>query len=299
MKTSVVIGRFQINNLHNGHQRTINEARSVLSDKGDQLVILIGVSPIWYRDRNPLSYEIRKKMIEEYHYGAIILPLYDNPSDKIWSQNLDEVLKQFPNPTLFGSRDSFIPHYSGIYPTKEVKEVWKIAASTKRASMKKLNQWGNNSAFRRGVIHAVENQFPTAFPTVDIAVIDGDKILLGRKPGKDTWCLIGGFVDPTDDTLEDAAARELGEEVGGIVVSPMTYLCSQKINDFRYKGSKDGIISSLFICDYISGTPVAADDIEEVKWFPIKEAATISRKILTIHHAPLLIAITNHLKQQL
>lgn len=51
--------------------------------------------------------------------------------------------------------------------------------------------------------------------------------LRGIEPQMGTWGLPGGFLDPTDPTLEHAAVRELVEEVGLIrSVSELAYLAS-------------------------------------------------------------------------
>jgi bifunctional NMN adenylyltransferase/nudix hydrolase len=71
--------------------------------------------------------------------------------------------------------------------------------------------------WRAGVVYAAYNRYPQAFPTVDVAVTretdDGDlEILLAKKPGEKGYRLIGGFVSPTDNSLQAAARRELAEE---------------------------------------------------------------------------------------
>src|SRR5436189_2855225 len=63
-------------------------------------------------------------------------------------------------------------------------------------------------------------QYPRAALTVDCVVFGFDegelKVLLiqrGLEPFKDKWALPGGFVR-VDETLEEAARRELAEEAG-------------------------------------------------------------------------------------
>lgn len=315
MKTHVIVGRFQTPTLTQGHKYLINKAFEDLPQgatpwhKNGKLVIVVGCSIINYRHRNPLTFEIVEGMIRKEYRGwkslqLDILKINDNPSDELWSQNLDELLKDYPDVTLYCSRDSFRNYYTGNHLFKEVSEVPNVSATKIREMLVKVNKQRNTENFRRGVIHASVNQFPTAFPTVDIAVIksgnikSGDQILLGRKPGRTHWCFIGGFVDPTDESLENAAARELGEEVGGLVVTPMEYLCSKKINDFRYKNCKDGIISSLFLTYHLDGEPIAADDIEEAKFFSLADVDANRDKILTPFHHLLLDSVTNHLKNR-
>ncbi|MES2519706.1 MAG: NUDIX domain-containing protein, partial [Bacteroidota bacterium] len=124
--------------------------------------------------------------------------------------------------------------------------------------------------FRAGVIFAAYNQYPKAFPTVDVAIVKGDELLLGRKPNQTLFRFIGGFVDPTDDNFEQAAAREAQEETG-VEVGNLQYVGTARIDDWRYRHEVDKIITTLFKADYTSGQAIAQDDIAELKWFKIND----------------------------
>lgn len=71
----------------------------------------------------------------------------------------------------------------------------------------------------------------THFPRTDCAVImlvtDGDRCLLGRRPGRDVsmYSTLAGFVEP-GEALEEAVAREVMEETG-IRVGRVDYAHSQ------------------------------------------------------------------------
>jgi bifunctional NMN adenylyltransferase/nudix hydrolase len=97
------------------------------------------------------------------------------------------------------------------------------------------------------------------------------EILLGKKASNNKWRFIGGFADPEDDNYEAAAKRELMEECGEMQIGEMTYETSRKINDWRYRNEADKIITLLFSCDYISGSPAAQDDIIDLDWFPVAD----------------------------
>lgn len=117
--------------------------------------------------------------------------------------------------------------------------------------------------------------FPIAFHTVDVIAINGDKILLGRKPKQDKWQFIGGFVEPTH-TAEHTAAKEFHEEAGLLIEDEnrFKYLTSLFIDDARYKQSCHKITTSIFVVDLNdteAESVVAGDDIEEVKWFSMDE----------------------------
>lgn len=145
-----------------------------------------------------------------------------------------------------------------------------ISATEIRKSISKKVK--SSADFRAGVIWGVSNQYPQAYPTVDMAIFDEklQKVLLGRKPKEDKYRFIGGFAEPSSDSYEDDARREIKEEAGDIEVSDMTYVGSFKIDDWRYKAEKSKIKTILFACKVMFGTPVAGDDICEVKWVDFK-----------------------------
>ena len=69
-------------------------------------------------------------------------------------------------------------------------------------------------------------RYPTSYTTVDIAIMDDERksIWLGRKKGETLYRFIGGFSDPTTESLEADAKRETLEETH-IELSEPEYLC--------------------------------------------------------------------------
>jgi bifunctional NMN adenylyltransferase/nudix hydrolase len=200
-----------------------------------------------------------------------VLPLDDNRSDYKWSLQIDSAIRSmFPetDAVLYGSRDSFIPSYQGKFTTEAYPQVESHNATNLReeAAATPLN----SDEFRSGVIYGIHKQRPVTYPTVDVVVIDGDNILLGRKPAENLFRFIGGFVDRTDKNWESAARRELHEETN-LDCLDLHYVCSQAIDDWRYSREENGIMTTLFktfVWDEM-GQPKASDDIAEIKWFSI------------------------------
>lgn len=139
--------------------------------------------------------------------------------------------------------------------------------------------------------------WPIAFHTVDVALyrevfaldkktIIGYEVCMGQKPnevGTELWRFPGGFVDPLlDKSAEDAARRECLEEVKNVEIDKTPiYITSMMTNDYRYRESRNKIITSFYKIKYIYGHPVAGDDLAEVCWLSINELSL--EKVNPIH----------------
>jgi bifunctional NMN adenylyltransferase/nudix hydrolase len=287
MKTiGVIIARFQSPYLHDGHRALVD---SVQKDH-NKTVIVLGVSPVLGSRKNPLDFHTREKMIKKEYPQVVVLPLSDHPLDAKWSQNLDSLLSNsFTGSSfkLFGSRDSFIKYYSGRCEVVELPESGSHNATLIREKIS--DKVLDSEEFRTGVIYAYSNTYLKVYPTVDIAVFKNQKteILLGKKNIDNKWRLLGGFADPTDNSYEEAAKRELTEECGAIVTTEMKYEKSFRVNDWRYKSEADKIITALFSTDFINGDPTGSDDIAEVKWFKLADVSSMIEQQLTAEeHTP-------------
>ena len=273
-RTAVVIGRFQVGELTEGHTFLIDYALS----HSEKLVIVIGESPTRLTTKHPLNYEIREQMIKELYPEAIVLKLNDYHGDDVWSEKLDELIAPYHNITIYCSRDGFNLYYKGkqkvLCVNSPIPEV--SGTEERKAVLSKVKQI-NNRFFRWGAIWATQYKFPTMYPCVDIGILryNIDKstdILIGRKPNESKFRLAGGFVDPSDESLEDAAFREMTEELGPIQIHELKYVCSKKVNDWRYKGSSDKMMTSLFVAYKLAGQEQAGDDLEEIKWVNLNSA---------------------------
>lgn len=264
----VIIARFQTPFLHPGHRALIESVKS----KHKRVIIVLGVSPVRGSKRNPLDFHTRERMIRKAFPEAVVLPLADHPSDAAWSAKLDGLLMDtFPGAgfMLYGSRGSFIDFYTGKHNVHELPAHGEFSATEIREAVKE--EVMDSAEFRCGVIYAYANTYPKVYPTVDIAIFRRDKteILLGKKENDQKWRLVGGFTDPTDDSFEAAALRELREECGPIDVTGMQYEGSFRVDDWRYRNEVDKIITTLFSTDWVAGDPKACDDIVDVQWFPV------------------------------
>ena len=264
---AVIVGRFQVNELHDAHIDLITS----VTQKHDRVLVFLGNSIIRNTLNNPLDYRARRSMIAEKFPTVEIHYINDNPSDTAWSKNLDKLIGEQLLPmqtvTLYGSRDSFLKCYCGKFKTCELEATTFISGTEVRRRV--CNNYPPTADYRAGMIAATAYRFPTAFQTVDIAVVnDKNELLLARKPDEKKWRFIGGFSDPTSTSLEEDAKREVQEEAG-VEVGNITYLGSTLINDWRYRGEIDKIKTALFVAKYVFGKPEGADDVAEVKWVSI------------------------------
>jgi bifunctional NMN adenylyltransferase/nudix hydrolase len=285
----VVIGRFQIDELHAGHMELLHHAAKI----NDHVLVLIGTTVVRDSDKNPLDYDTRADMLDHYtgffnlQYGARvkILSIADTFSNELWSDNVDRIIRDNYDGfdvTLYGGRDSFIPCYSGQFTVEQIETVEGISATERRKEI--IDKPIRTSEGRRGAIRAIARQYPKVHPTVDIALLrdmapmvafePNWAVLLGRKPNETKWRLIGGFVDPTDDNYEAAALREAKEETGAEGITSVKCLGSFKINDWRYTREQNKIITSFFRGVYQTGDVKPSDDIAELQWFIITDIKT-------------------------
>lgn len=266
VSTGVVIGRFQVPYLHDGHIHLINTA-----DEHDRLIILVGVSPALGTARNPLDFHTRYQMLCVQYPNALVFPVADSASDEIWSERVDAAIDLVTPPgghvVIYTGESGCLHQYSGRHETVAVAEDMDLVSGTDLRQEAAVSPQ-NDEAFRAGVIWSTHNRYPHVYPTVDVAVFNEDrsKLLLAQKTddgGK--WRFIGGFADPSSPSYEADARREVSEEAGIVITDP-EWVGSTRVNDWRYSGTGDTIKTMLFDAKYQSGIVRAADDIVKACW---------------------------------
>ncbi|QQR82709.1 NUDIX domain-containing protein [Candidatus Campbellbacteria bacterium] len=294
----VVVARFQVAKLHKGHTYLIDYVNS----RCDNLLIILGTARSFPTKKNPLSFEMRRLMIANRYPNAIIVPLRDTKLDSRWSTELDLAISSaLPGGvdghtvTLYGSRDSFIDFYTGVHATHLVPP---LGTSNGTKNRERLANITDSVKFREGVIHTQMSRPPAVYPTVDIAIIkrETNEVLLGGKNvdgGKLRF--VGGFVDPKDTSYAVAAKREVYEETTGIEIADLKEVGSARIDDWRYRGTGDSVITTFFTATYIFGALCASDDLDRLVWVPIPHVI----EYLVPEHEPLGLMLLKHFNQTL
>ncbi len=138
-------------------------------------------------------------------------------------------------------------------------------------------------------------QYPRAALTVDCVVFGFDeselKVLLIQRaldPFKGKWALPGGFVH-VDETLDDAARRELAEETGlENVFLEQLYTFGTVKRDPRERVVSVAHFALVKLSDYKAK---AATDAAKAEWFPISELPK-----LAFDHADIVVAALSRLQ---
>lgn len=127
---------------------------------------------------------------------------------------------------------------------------------------------------------------PRVDTVVDVAIFNqrNTKTLLCRKRGQVKWQFIGGFASVDSPTFECDVLREVKEECS-IYIGNIKYIGSCFIDDERYRDTENKMKSLFFRATHSSGTPRAADDIEDVQWINVD---ILDTTILVPKHHPLL-----------
>jgi NAD+ diphosphatase len=84
-----------------------------------------------------------------------------------------------------------------------------------------------DAGYRRHCAACISDHFPRTDPVVIMAVCHGKQTLLGRQKSwpENMYSTLAGFMEP-GETIEDAARREVKEEVG-VTVGKIDYVASQ------------------------------------------------------------------------
>lgn len=96
-------------------------------------------------------------------------------------------------------------------------------------------------------------------------IVHGGKVLLvkrAKEPLRGRWMVPGGTVE-RGETLEQALVREVREETG-VLVQPRDLLLVLERIDREGEAVRFHFVILDYLCDFVSGVPMAASDAEAV-----------------------------------
>jgi bifunctional NMN adenylyltransferase/nudix hydrolase len=277
----VIVGRFQVDTLHEGHLALLN---TVSERHNGRVIVFIGclASGVAPTKHDPLDFVTRAKMILEAFPAFTIAPINDKKTDELWSKELDKKISDhvsFAKVTLYGSRDSFAPHYKGRHQVKtlDLTVPSVINGSDRRTFL--TNDVRASADFRAGVIYGMLNSFTRVIPTVDVAIAyqgpatatgpSGILLLMAKKPDEELFRFVGGHQE-LKGSIEDDAAAESSQEVHSYPRN-LTYVGSALIDDWRYRDTPEGIKTVVFLGWVENMSHKADDDIEKSEWIEFEK----------------------------
>jgi bifunctional NMN adenylyltransferase/nudix hydrolase len=120
--------------------------------------------------------------------------------------------------------------------------------------------------------------YAPTFVTTDAVVVQSGHVLLierGAAPGEGLWALPGGFINQ-DETIEDAALRELREETKVKVPLPVLRgsIKANRVFDKPDRDPRGRMITHAFLIELPPGELPAikgSDDARHARWVPISD----------------------------
>ena len=285
-KVGVIVARFQVPELHAGHRWLLSE----VFKRHHDVLIALGARKSVRNRLYPLTFEEREIMIRQAfpEQTCAVKPVYDHPFSHVeWSTQLDVLIKEtFPGQEaiLYGSRGSFIPKYAGSFPTCELVSTLPDNGTAHRETL----VFPHTRDARAAIIYEMQHRHPFMYSTSDLAIIKrvGERVLLiGKKQHHGLLSFPGGHAEKSDGNGIMVAEREGLEEVLGVTFGPLTYLGTVGIDDPRYRGTPDGVMTTFYRADYHGhgGAITPGSDADSVTWVS-REALS---RVLVPWHQPL------------
>ncbi len=260
--------RFQGKEIHAGQRALL--AHVLKRHRSSNTLIAIGFTGGVATDKDPLRRDMVEQMIRQTwpHRNYRIRFLKDNAiGPEFWSRDFDKLAnEEFPgeSPLLYGAADSFLKEYSG----KHEKVVIPTKPGVRGTQLRQQAKLPQTKDARAALIFASQFRPPFAYSTTDLAIVNRKKRtvwLIGKRGHEGFLTFIGGHFQKGDGTGGRCALREQSEEVLGMRVGPPKIIENFEIDDPRYRGSKDTVMTGFYESEYLSGTPVVNPD-EDADW---------------------------------
>jgi hypothetical protein len=237
---------------HIGHMALITE----MFDRGKRVIIFLACDRSFPSKKNPLSFEVRSKMLQEAIVAAgfgtrnyVVLPLRNQRYNNVWANELEKsiaTILQKPDlacdeVALFHSRDGFGRHYipTGRFPVYEVEEIPGVNATAIRERV--LSHSSENVTYAQGLV-AQQSRQPAVMLFMQVRAIiknAAGKIAIVKYASSDErkYRFPSGYVVPKkDDNFEAALVRKITTKLEvAITGAPIKFLGDVEIPDWRHR----------------------------------------------------------------
>ncbi|PHS26906.1 MAG: NAD(+) diphosphatase [Robiginitomaculum sp.] len=144
---------------------------------------------------------------------------------------------------------------------------------------------------KRECEHCGTEHFPRTDPVVIMLAVQEDQCLMGRQAGwpENTYSALAGFVEQ-GESLEEACAREVGEEAG-VQIGAVRYVLSQP---WPFPSSlMIGLIAQALSTDI-----TLDDELEDARWFSRADVRAMLAGTHAQLHAPMGFSAAHHLLKE-
>ncbi len=311
--TLVLIGRFQP--LHNAHLEIIKRC-TALADHlvivvGSAHQPRTYKNPFSFEERAQMIRNATRNLSLQIHVEANIDTIYN---DQAWAVRVQSIVSKYATGKvgIIGHKKDESSFYLDMFPQWKFVNVDKIEPLGATDIRDLYFKRDANMRFIEGVVpmstfnfltefketpeyeqvirerEFVENYkkqyaslpYPPIFVTADAVVIQSGHVLMIKRrsePGKGLWALPGGFVNAnTDKSVEDAAIRELREETGIKVPSPVLRgsIIRSRVFDAVNRSARGRTITHAYHIQLPDGDLPKVkgnDDAEKARWVPISD----------------------------
>ncbi len=257
---------------HEGHMELI----SALFNRGKRVFIFLACDRSHPSRRNPLSFRVRKALLEEAiaqsefadrYYE--ILAFSNHESSEVWSHELDKAIADHTQrPDLssgdvmyINSRDGFGKHYIayGIHPVIEIKELPGKNATAIRESV--IEEAHINKDVARGMVlqQMMQPEVLLLLQTRAIITNDAGEVLVVKYHSTDekSYRFPGGYFSPKkDESSHQSLLRKLNTKLALVVGNDYYEFPSEKecarfiaevaFADWRHRESGARILCNVF-----------------------------------------------------
>ena len=270
-------------------------------------------NPFKYQERSSILEKSLESLDAVFHIEPIVDTIYNNHT---WASGVQKIVSNHTEPNskiaIIGHKKDETSFYLDMFPqwdTVEVPLIEELSATQIRdlyfqeefnpnfiksvvpaSVLEYLVEFTETPEYKQIIrecsfVNEYKKQYasfpyPPTFVTVDSIIVQSGHILMIRRraePGRGLLALPGGFLDANSDrTLEDAMIREVREETGLKVPSPVLRgnIAETKVFDAIQRSTRGRTITHAFYITLPNGElpkVKGGSDATSAQWIPISQ----------------------------